>query len=632
MSEKNTFHIGLTMAGAVSAGAYTGGVMDYLFEILDMWDKAKSEGLDGIDNSLVPKHDVIIDVMGGTSAGGMTTAMAALYAIQNRIKPVTDEVKDEVGTIKDNIFYDSWVRLGDDEGQNNTFKKSLNTKDLEGNVIRSVLNSEFIDKIAETAFKIPGNEGDNPITNLPSYFSKDLEITLSHTMLRGIPLEVIFGNPNGTKPEDLPRHATYEHFLLSHFKLNNGEKVDPNRYLWLNPFNRDSANHLMEAAKATGAFPIGLLYRLFDRLPYNNEYVKTVISRLVAHELWNELPEVKERIFWKNFPEEYESLTVDGGAINNEPYGEIESILKARANKGLEPEEWTEKDENGNEKYGLIMIDPFPDRPELKDEYKRPEDLLEAVPAIISTLWDQSKVKRKEVNNYEVDHLRGVIFPVKYKPEGGTYDYPIACSTLGAFGGFLDINFRHHDFYLGRNNARNFLRSYFSFQYDFNTNEGHPIHNSWSDEMREKFKITMNDGTTHLPIIPDMNLLKSGYDSAKERFTYSIPNMPEYDPEMLNKLRWDIRKRVARLILVLKHMAENPKEKKETQPTPISDYWMKRWFHKNWWQRVKGWFGRKFAGVVIFFAKKSVYDGITEKIVHIILTDVEKKGFLKPRN
>lgn len=30
-----TLHVGITMAGAISAGAYTGGVMDYLLEALE---------------------------------------------------------------------------------------------------------------------------------------------------------------------------------------------------------------------------------------------------------------------------------------------------------------------------------------------------------------------------------------------------------------------------------------------------------------------------------------------------------------------------------------------------------------------------------------------------------------------
>ena len=37
------FKIGLCMAGAVSAGAYTAGVMDYLIEALDEWEKQKKE-------------------------------------------------------------------------------------------------------------------------------------------------------------------------------------------------------------------------------------------------------------------------------------------------------------------------------------------------------------------------------------------------------------------------------------------------------------------------------------------------------------------------------------------------------------------------------------------------------------
>ncbi|MFV1885247.1 MAG: patatin-like phospholipase family protein [Balneola sp.] len=629
MAEEKTFHLGLTMAGAVSAGAYTGGVMDYLFEVFDKWEKAKKGELDGVDSELVPKHNVKIEVIGGTSAGGMTTIMSALYAIKGQINPVTDDQAGTTGGVRDNIFYDTWVLLGDDK-EMKTLEKALDTEDLKDNVLRSVLNSAFIDEIAKTAFKIPGNPGDNPAAKLPSYISKDLEITTSHSMLRGVPLEVVFGNPNGTDQKDLPRHATYEHFLLSHFKLNNGNPVNEDRYLWLNPFDEASATYLMEAAKATGAFPIGLIYRLFQDSPYNSEYVKTVLSRVIANELWNEKPDIRDRIYWDNFPESYESLTVDGGAINNEPYGEIESIVKARANNGLDKKDWTEKDENGYAKYGLIMIDPFPDRPELKDKYERPENLLEAVPQIISTLWEQSKVKRKEVNDESVDHLRGVIFPVKYKPKGGAYDYPIACSTLGAFGGFLDISFRHHDFYLGRNNARNYLRAYFSFPYDFDSKKGHPIHEDWTDEMREKFKITMKDGSTHLPVIPDMNFLLA--DGKDERFTYSIPEMPQYDPLTLNGLSEAIRNRVERVILVLKHMAENPKKKPQPVPTPTTDYWMNRWFRKNWWQRIKGWFAGKFAGVVVFFAKKTVYNEITEKIVHTILQDVEKKGFLKPRN
>ena len=34
---RNTFELGLVMAGAASAGAYTAGVIDFLFEALQAW-------------------------------------------------------------------------------------------------------------------------------------------------------------------------------------------------------------------------------------------------------------------------------------------------------------------------------------------------------------------------------------------------------------------------------------------------------------------------------------------------------------------------------------------------------------------------------------------------------------------
>jgi hypothetical protein len=37
-----TFDIGLVLAGAISAGAYSAGVVDFLIEALDAWEDAKA--------------------------------------------------------------------------------------------------------------------------------------------------------------------------------------------------------------------------------------------------------------------------------------------------------------------------------------------------------------------------------------------------------------------------------------------------------------------------------------------------------------------------------------------------------------------------------------------------------------
>ena len=81
MDRDKTFHLGLCMAGSISAGAYTAGVIDYLFEALNNWEVKKNKG-----DASVPDHDVLIDVFGGSSGGGITAAIA-LFAQQEKNKP-----------------------------------------------------------------------------------------------------------------------------------------------------------------------------------------------------------------------------------------------------------------------------------------------------------------------------------------------------------------------------------------------------------------------------------------------------------------------------------------------------------------------------------------------------------------
>ena len=79
MAEEKVFSIGLTMAGAVSAGAYTAGVMDYLIETLENWEKARKNG----EKDVPSDYKVKIEIMSGASAGGITAALAAMSMRQN---------------------------------------------------------------------------------------------------------------------------------------------------------------------------------------------------------------------------------------------------------------------------------------------------------------------------------------------------------------------------------------------------------------------------------------------------------------------------------------------------------------------------------------------------------------------
>ena len=109
-SAPGTFHLGITMAGAVSAGAYTAGFMDYILEALSAWEAAKKEH-ENKANSAIPNHNVIIDAIGGASAGGMVSMITTLALCAGNIKPVKEVSHTKTG----NILYDSWVFLDDDD-------------------------------------------------------------------------------------------------------------------------------------------------------------------------------------------------------------------------------------------------------------------------------------------------------------------------------------------------------------------------------------------------------------------------------------------------------------------------------------------------------------------------------------
>ena len=57
------FELGLVLAGTGSAGAYTAGVLDYLLEALDAWQRAKEDG-----DPHAPPHEVVISTVAGARA------------------------------------------------------------------------------------------------------------------------------------------------------------------------------------------------------------------------------------------------------------------------------------------------------------------------------------------------------------------------------------------------------------------------------------------------------------------------------------------------------------------------------------------------------------------------------------
>lgn len=618
------FNIGVTMAGAGTAGCYTGGVMDYLFEILDMWESAKKHNLSGFEEfyELVPHHDVVIDVLGGTSAGGITACLTTVYALGGKINPVKDPKL--ILEKRDNILYDSWVLLDDDIDSTGltTLKKVFDSDDLKDNKFASLINSKVIDNIANNALNLTGDIVIQ-VENLLPYISKNLDILQVQTLLHGIPLTINFSSAVGEVKgvNDAPSHNSYEHFLVAHYKLNKGQATNKDNFLWFNPYQKEFVDRLRITTKATGAFPVGLKFREFDQNVFTDKYIQCATETTIFNRLGQKTD--KKLIDWKKFPVSFTSGAVDGGTVNNEPFGEVLGILKNRYGQCIE---------DGYAKYGIVMIDPFPDEVDISQKYKMPEDLFDVIPQIIVTLHEQSKVKKDEmVEAVEHPYFRGEIFPRKWVNKVKD-EHPITSASVGSFGGFLDIKFRHYDFFLGRDNARNYFRYYFSFEYfkhetDSSKDIIHPIHKNWTAQMRDAFKVAGKDGKTYLPIIPDMNILaekKAG--GIKSPFDYTIPDKPQYDPTQLFAMRQQMEDRFEKILDISKM-----KVQKQSGATKINDTskWMEQYYHKTWWDKLKGKLIDNAFNSIFSFTKGGVARNITEMIVKLILTDLDNKNLLK---
>lgn len=529
----NTFHLGLTMAGAVSAGAYTAGFMDYILEALSEWEKAKQES----NNDKIPKHNVIIDAIGGASAGGMVSMITALALCDGNHKPVKKVSHTRTG----NILYDSWVFLDDDDslydGNNKgetTFKKMLSVSDLDGKKgASSLLNSKPIDRIAENVFKQLSDTASTD--NFPSYISKDLRILLTVTSLRPLDYKIKLSRIQSKFLDSTPGHRISNHDVVAHFKLNYDDAKDKGEYLPFRPLSQDrdalsNRDFLIKVTKATGAFPVGLAPRYFDA-EFPMEYIQNSLKKRKAFTASMDIE------FDKNQNGNFQFTAVDGGTINNEPFDEVLRCLED--NHGVE--------DFDNPKYGTVLIDPFPN---FKDEnisaspdYNK-SSIMDIVGHLVPTILNQARNKRSDTFGSGIFKIMAFPRKLKLGQSDTEVDHPpLATGGIGGFGGFLDIEFRKHDFFLGRKNARNFLRGIFFTE--CKPKDKNNLFYGVSQSAIDEFSRVV-DGKTYMPIIPDVSKLDADDDSNPTK--YEMQDFPKFNAKAFKALEKPIKNRIKAIL------------------------------------------------------------------------------------
>jgi predicted acylesterase/phospholipase RssA len=533
MKEK-PFRIGICMAGAVSAGAYTAGVIDYLLEALSEWEKQKESGAKD-----VPQHKVVIPIMGGASAGGMT-AMLTATVLNNELEPVHLGPENQRPQTINNKLYESWVNLVADD----MFPKLLNNSDIKPGQVLSMLNSDFIDEVAEKMICCKPN----PWLPTPAYIETPLKLFTTLSNLKGFDYNTSFNTGSNKQLYTMSVHNDYGCFEL----FDNSMAAVPRTKGWI-PLNFQANANIgiaKEAAMATGAFPIGLKARLLKRNASDINDIPFLDSIFSNTPIPNGI---------------VTTLNIDGGMINNEPFDKVREVLddiskikNAKVKRAADTKKALDELNclYANFENTVIMIDPFPSVEPGKFDFSQ------SIPNIIGkTLSAMLSQMRAKPVTYKAamapqDASQYIITPSRKIPDRQgklqqVYgEKAIACGNLAGFGGFMHKDFREHDYYLGRFNCEIFLRDYFTIpEDDLLLN---PI---FADGYKgvDLTRFRSGNDKKEIQIIPIFAEKRKGDNKFPIPTFTSGTNWPMVKEEDIDRFRHPIRNRVQKVILNIAH-------------------------------------------------------------------------------
>lgn len=518
------------MAGAVSAGAYTAGVIDYLLESLHLWEKAKDrnktlgENHPEYDDS-IPMHDVELEVLSGASAGGITGTLTVLSLLD----------KDHQFVNKDNpkgahnVFYQSWVKMADTTTET-SLMQLLKVDDLKADAYpESLLNTTPIETIADNALKT------NDHVAFPKYVSKSLDLVLTTTNLRGLNFNIDFKDSESV----ITNHGGFFRYKIANENHTSGiPKEEDSLYFVLDLKDEAHVNYLKNATLSTSAFPIGLKSReITIAHEYVARYPKYLFDRSEGI-----------RVDLKN-DDDYKFNSVDGGLINNEPFGICMKVL-------IEKNETIREDDN----YAIIMVDPFPNQDHDLDPYDSKRDIISIAKGMFKALRNQVMFNQDGILEALSlsNRTKFLVAPKRKYPVANGLTRAkkdLASAPLSGFGGFLDESFRKHDFHLGRKNCQSFLRYYFAVE---NKNSVKRFGSEVTAAAKNRFsysdKDDLNKVPTYFPIIPDMRVLhaiKKEYDTENygEDANLVYPEYPKFNMETFDKTyKKPIQKRIRAIV------------------------------------------------------------------------------------
>ncbi len=255
--------LAITIAGAVSLGSYEAGVLSEVVDAIRQHN---------VDPATTPDEKIVIDVLTGASAGGMTAIILAQKLLFSA---------DEFRGSYDNPLYDAWVRRID--------LKGLQATQAGEPALHSLFSSDLIDGIAREILLSRYNAAPVPPQQRHAAVGDQLRVGVALTNLNG----VAYGYP--VKPSGQFTYIEYCDQLTRHVVAASCDNAD----FW---------QPLTHAAVGSGAFPVA--FRPPD------------ISRSARDE--QDYPP-QNMLPWSTDPRLF--TYTDGGVLQNQPLGIAKDLV-----------------------------------------------------------------------------------------------------------------------------------------------------------------------------------------------------------------------------------------------------------------------------------------------------------------
>jgi len=452
MPKDGQFDLALCFGGTVSAGAYTAGVLDFLFEALDEWERLKAEA-----PSTVPGHKVRLNVMAGTSGGALCAALAA-RAARYSFAPARPDAP--AASLAGNVFYQVWVNELTIDGFLDP--ADLSRQEADAFSLDSLLNPQPLENARQFAITWTGER-----TAMRAWLADPLRVILTHTNLGGIPHAIGYQGAGRQAEQSFLNSGDYIRFALP---LDGSDSVPDQRLdemviadtAGTNDLARLNWEGFSSFALASGAFPVGFPSRHLRRPARHYDYrpwlrpterIDENGERTYPNEIavWNVDWHAYKNVDPVNGWVEYRA--VDGGAVDNQPVELARTALSGL--NGRNPRG------KSNSRRGVLFVDPFNDAVDPSKLIK--PDVLSIGLGSLGALMNATRFSTADrlLASEPETYSRFMITPYRELPDGKVLHGGdgIAASGLGAFLGFLSTDFMRHDFFLGRRNAWHYLRN-----------------------------------------------------------------------------------------------------------------------------------------------------------------------------